>query len=306
MSPVIADLPKYGPAAPSAEVPSLAQAEAYCRALTQSHYENFTVVSRLFPAHLRQPLANVYAWCRWADDLGDETGNRDLSRELLAWWEDELENIGAPEQRHPVLIALAPTLRGFDLPKQPFRDLISAFQQDQTRTRYETKPQLLDYCRRSANPVGRLVLHLGRSFDEEAARLSDAICTGLQLVNFWQDVARDAALGRIYLPGDSLARRELDYENVLTGQPREALCAILREEVAEAETLLQSGAPLPARVHRDLRLPVTLFLQGGLAIASAIRRQGYDVWRRRPIVSRWTKLRLLAGAWWRGTIWDRP
>jgi squalene synthase HpnC len=306
MSPVIADLPNYGPAAPPAEIPSLAQAEAYCRELALRHYENFTVVSRLFPAHLRQPLANVYAWCRWADDLGDETGDPDLSRELLAWWQDELEKVGSLQQRHPVLIALAPTMREFGLPKEPFRDLISAFQQDQRQTRYDTKTALLDYCRRSANPVGRLVLQIGRSFDEEAAGLSDAICTGLQLVNFWQDVARDAARGRIYLPGESLARHALSFDDVVTGQPRAALCELLRDEVGEAERLLQSGAPLAARVHRDLRLPVTLFREGGLAIASAIRRQGYDVWRQRPTVSRWTKLRLLAGAWWRGAISDRP
>lgn len=305
MSPILTDLPKFGPAGTPGSVPSRAHAESYCRQLAAGHYENFTVVSRLFPAHLRQPLANIYAWCRWADDLADEVGDPSESRELLVWWDGELDRMEASDQRHPVLVALAPTMREFSLPKQPFRDLISAFQQDQTQSRYATMMDLLDYCRRSANPVGRLVLHVGRSFSEETARLSDSICTGLQLANFWQDVARDATKDRIYIPGESLARNSLTERDILTGQPREALRTLLRDEVAVAEAYLRAGEPLVHLVQRDLRLPIRLFLSGGLAIAAAIHRQNYDVWRQRPTLSKSTKLRLLATAWWQGTILDR-
>ena len=164
------------------------------------HYENFTVASRLLPRRLRQHVCNIYAYCRWADDLADEIGDPQRSLALLDWWETQLRDCYDGRAAHPVFIALSETIRKFDIPAEPFLDLLVAFRQDQRVTRYETIDQVLEYCRCSANPVGRLVLYLGRCHTPERARLSDSICTGLQLANFCQDVARDWDRGRIYLP----------------------------------------------------------------------------------------------------------
>ena len=195
-----AELARFGPAAATPRM-SLDEAQAYCRRLAQSHYENFTVVSRLFPRHLQQPLCNVYAYCRWADDLADEPIDRSphAPREgtvmrsmtptmLLDWWEAQLNAAYAGQAAHPVFIALSQTIQDFDLPRQPLADLLVAFRRDQWQTRYETLADLLTYCEKSANPVGRIVLTLGRAATPENIGLSDSICTGLQLANFWQDV----------------------------------------------------------------------------------------------------------------------
>ncbi|MGE3820158.1 MAG: squalene/phytoene synthase family protein, partial [Isosphaeraceae bacterium] len=192
------DLAQYGPDAPFSG--SVEEARAYCARLAASHYENFHVVTWLTPRSLRPAFASLYAFCRWSDDLGDEVGDPSRSRELLAWWRDELRGLYHGRTRHPVMTALAPTVAEFDIPIDPFLDLISAFEQDQVVTDYATYEQLLDYCARSADPVGRLVLRLARAHTPENVALSDQTCTGLQLANFWQDVARDRAIGRVYLP----------------------------------------------------------------------------------------------------------
>src|SRR5688500_2151760 len=184
-----AELAKFGPDRAAAPL-TLAEARAYRRRLARSHYENFSVASRLFPAHLRQPLSDIYAYCRWADDLADEAGDPARSLAMLGWWEGQLDAMFAGEATHPVFIALRDTARRHDLPRQPLADLLAAFRRDQVQMRYETMDDLLLYCRCSANPVGRLVLALVRAADGENVALSDQVCTGLQLANFCQDVRR--------------------------------------------------------------------------------------------------------------------
>jgi len=295
-------LAKYGPRARDVPPCSLEQAQGYCRRLTREHYENFSVSHFLLPRELRQHFCNLYAYCRWADDLGDEIESEEESLELLEWWEslvDVFYRESSYTLAHPVFIALADTVHKFSLPRQPLVDLLSAFRQDRVKTRYATLDELLDYCRLSANPVGLLVLHLGRCHNDETARLSDSICTGLQLANFWQDVRRDFELGRIYVPQSDLEQYRLTEDELKIGQPDQRFRDLLKCEVDRAEDFLRVGEPLVKLVSPQLRLSVRLFMDGGLAILAAIRRQRYDVWSRRPVVSKWTKLWLLARAYWR-------
>jgi squalene synthase HpnC len=286
-----ADLELYGPEADRSEPPSPRQGRRYCRRLARQHYENFTVASRLLPRRLRQHFYNVYAYCRWADDLADETGDPQRSLELLRWWEAELKGCYAGKVVHPVFVALSETIRLFDL--------LVAFRQDQTVTRYETFDQLLEYCRYSANPVGRLVLHLGRCCTPQRASLADSICTGLQLANFWQDVARDWDRGRVYLPQVDCRRFGYGDEDFANRRCTPAFRRLLAAQVEQAEGWLRRGLPLVGMMPPELRLDVALFIRGGLAILEAVRRQDYDVWTRRPVVSKTRKLRILADCWWR-------
>jgi squalene synthase HpnC len=293
-------LGKYGPRAQGEPACSLEEARDYCRRLTHEHYENFSVSHFLVPRELRQHFCNLYAYCRWADDLGDEIEEDDESLELLEWWEslvDVFYRESSYTFSHPVFIALAETVHRFSLPRQPLVDLVSAFRQDRLKTRYATFAELLDYCRWSANPVGRLVLHLGRCHNEETVRLSDSICTGLQLANFWQDVRRDFDLGRIYLPLEDLDRFQCEEMQFASRPELEPFRNLMRFEVDRAEECLRAGEPLVDLVSPQLRVSVRLFIGGGLAILAAIRRQGYDVWSRRPVVGTWTKLGLLARAY---------
>lgn len=288
----------------SAPTASLSDANAYCRRLAQLHYENFTVVSRLFPRHLYQHLCNVYAYCRWADDLADEpvAGHEPLA--LLKWWEELLNAAYAGKATHPVFVALRETIREFDLPQQPFTDLLVAFRRDQVQSRYETLADLLTYCEKSANPVGRIVLLLGRCVTDENIRLSDSICTGLQLANFWQDVRRDYERGRIYIPQELSCARGWEESRFATEKCDPAFRDLLRPLVAQADEMLVAGLPLTRSASRDLQLAVRLFIGGGRAILAAIQRNDYDVWSRRPTVSRLTKLRLAATAYLQ-TMWPR-
>lgn len=290
------ELTRWGPGS-SAPRPSLADSQAYCRYLATGHYENFPVVSLLLPRPLHQHFYNVYAYCRWSDDLGDETGEPQRALELLGWWRGELEACYTGQTRHPVFVALAETIREFDIPRQPLFDLISAFEQDQTVREYETYSQLLDYCRRSADPVGRLVLALCRRATPENFIWSDSICTGLQLANFWQDVARDFDIGRIYLPQEDRERfgytRELYNRRETNGQ----FVELMRFEVDRARHLLapwKGGrepelAQFPFRVQVDLEL----FARGGERILDRIAAIGYRVWEKRPTVGRWDAAALL-------------
>jgi squalene synthase HpnC len=294
------ELARFGPES-SSGAPSLAAAKSYCRRLAQSHYENFTVASRLFPHRLYQPLCNVYAYCRWADDLADEAASPEQAIALLDWWQTQLDALYAGEPaRHPVFVALQSTVRSFDLSREPLADLLIAFRQDQTTVRYATFEQLLAYCRYSANPVGRIVLALGDSLADENAALSDSICSGLQLANFCQDVRRDWERGRIYLPQELCGRHGWNEAKFAAGRCDDDFRRLLKQAVDQAESLLAAGEPLIRRVQPDLRLAVRLFLGGGRAVLAAIRRCQYDVWSSRPVVGKWTKLRLLASAWWAG------
>ena len=295
--PFAEQLVAWGPQA-TPSVPTLADAQAYCRQLAISHYENFSVASWLLPKRLRPHFYHIYAYCRWADDLADETGDPAHSLELLAWWEDLLERCYEGRAEHPVFVALRSTIETFAIPREPFRDLLTAFRQDQTLCRYETFDELWEYCRYSANPVGRLVLHLGNSHSSENVPLSDSICTGLQLANHWQDVARDFARGRIYLPQDDLRRYGVTEAMLAATTAAPQVRELLRFQVERAETQLIAGRALVERVTPELRWQISLFVQGGLAILDEIRQQDYDVLRRRPRVSKWRKLRLLAGTWW--------
>jgi len=194
------DLQRFGPDATDPAPVTLEAARDYCARLTASHYENFSVVTWLTPRPLRPAFASIYAFCRWSDDLGDEVGDPSRAKQLLGWWRGELKAMYEGNASHPVMRALAETVAEFTIPIDPFLALISAFEQDQTVTDYDSYDQLLDYCSRSANPVGHLVLYLGRAYNAENARLADQTCTGLQLANFWQDVARDLAIGRVVSP----------------------------------------------------------------------------------------------------------
>jgi len=302
-----ADLELYGPDRSPPTVLSPRQSRRYCRRLAQRHYENFSVLTFFLPGHLRQHIANLYAYCRWADDLADETGDPARSLALLRWWETQLHECYQGRAQHPVFVALGETIRQFDLPPEPLVNLLVAFRQDQRTTRYQTLGQVLEYCRYSANPVGRLVLYLGRCFSEPRARLSDAICTGLQLANFCQDVARDWERGRIYLPQTDLHRFGYDEAQFAARTYNEPFRHLLACHVQEAEAWLRRGLPLVNDLSADLRLPVALFAMGGLAILAAVRRQNYDVWSRRPTLARGEKLRIMARTWWRlrrGTLLD--
>ncbi len=236
------DLQQFGPDVSTAV--SLDEARAYCARLTATHYENFSVVTWLTPRALRPAFQSVYSFCRWSDDLGDEVGDRQRSRELLAWWRGELRRMYEGKARHPVMVALAETVREYEIPIAPFEALISAFEQDQEVLAYETYPQLADYCTRSANPVGHLVLYLGRSYNEENARLSDCTCTALQLANFWQDVARDMDIGRIYLPAEDRERFGVTVEDLQNRRFSQRYADLLRFEVERTRDLFAEGWPL--------------------------------------------------------------
>lgn len=277
---------------------SPAAARSYCARVARGHYENFPVASILLPRRLVPHFHAVYAYCRWADDLADETAGGREALDLLGWWRRQLLTcyIGTP--RHPVMIALRETVRRFAIPVKPFLNLLVAFEQDQRINRYETFDDLLGYCRNSANPVGHIVLYLFGCHTPDRAALTDEVCTGLQLANFWQDVARDFENGRVYLPAED--RRRFGYADAdLTARRfTPAFAELMRFEVERTRGYFDRGAGLLAMVPREVCVEVDLFQRGGRAILAAIERQGYDVWSRRPAVSRWQKFGLLVQAVW--------
>ena len=275
-------------------------AAAFTWQLAHSHYENFSVVTALLPRRLRQDFCNVYAFCRIADDLGDETGDRAVSLRLLDRFRSETRLMYAGRPGSIVFAALASTVQKYQIPEGPFLDLIDAFEQDQRVDRYQTFEQLRDYCRRSADPVGRLVLYLCGYRDDGRQQLSDSTCTGLQLANFWQDVRRDiTARDRVYLPRETMDRFGVGEAELRDGPASEGYRAAIRFECDRATAMLDRGEGLLPLLDDSVRPQVALFGQGGRAILSAIRRQGYDTLTRRPTVSRWSKgqlvLRAVAG-----------
>ena len=243
----------------------------------------------------------MYAFCRWADDLGDEVDGADASLALLDWWRELTEAMfaGGPP-RHPVFVALQPTVGAFGLTPGPFLDLISAFEQDQTVTEYETFDDLRDYCRRSADPVGRIVLKLLGASTPGNVRLSDSVCTGLQLINFWQDVARDADLGRRYLPAEDMARFGYSPEDFAARRTTPAFLDLMRFEADRAADLLAAGRPLADAIGGRFGVAVDLFAAGGLAVCRKLRAIDHRVWDVRPTVGKTDAARLLAGALARG------
>ncbi len=267
-------------------------ARAFCRAVAAGHYENFTVATLLVPPRLRRHLANVYAFARWADDLADEAASPAEASAALADWRRQLDDCFAGRPGHPVFVALGETVRETGLAREPFADLIDAFEQDQAKTRYADRAELAAYCRRSADPVGRIVLAFEGCRDPDLVRMSDAICTGLQLVNFWQDITRDRLAGRIYLPQDDMARHGVDEAMLAELPAAAAVRSLVRDEVAWARECFVAGERLPTLAPRALRPAIGIFLGGGRALADAIEAAEYDTLARRPIVTRLTKLRL--------------
>lgn len=276
--------------------PTLAEAQSYCEKLARTHYENFSVATWFLPSRLRQHFFNVYAYCRISDDLGDEVGDPKQSLELLDQWESELNACYAGAPRHPVFVALAETVRQFKVPKHEFSDLLIAFRQDQTITRFETLQDLLGYCRYSANPVGHLVLYLCGYGDTERQQLSDYTCTALQLANFWQDVHVDFLKGRIYLPLEDLKRFGVTENDIAERRTTAGFLDLMRFEVERARQWFQRGLPLTKMVGRELAIDVELFSRGGQEILNAIERQGFEVLQKRPVISKRRKLLLVARA----------
>ena len=272
---------------------SLHDAQAYTRWLATHHYENFHIVSFLLPKRLHQDFYNVYAFCRWADDLGDEIGDPAESLRLLAWWNAELDAMYRGRASHPVFVALLPTVERHSIPRDPFAHLIGAFVQDQTVNRYRDWDHLFDYCRRSANPVGRLVLYLCGYSDAARQRLSDATCTALQLANFWQDVTVDLLKDRVYLPLDLLRRHACPLDDLQARRFTPAFRDAMREAVAKTRGLFLEGLPLCAMVERRLSLDLDLFSRGGLRILEKIEAQDYNVLAARPAISKGERVRLL-------------
>ena len=279
-----------------AQAPSLPEAYAYCERLAHSHYENFSVATWFLPKRLRQHFFNVYAYCRVADDLGDETGDAAASLQLLEEWETELNACYRGSPRHPVLVALAGTVREFAIPEHEFSDLLRAFRQDQTVSRYESFEDLLGYCRYSANPVGHLVLYLCGYRDSERQQLSDFTCTALQLANFWQDVSPDFEKGRIYLPLEDLRKYGVTEAELASKQNTPSFVELMRFEVQRARQWFDRGYPLVGKVSRELAIDIELFSRGGQEILNAIERQGYAVLGNRPAISKSRKLALVARA----------
>ena len=275
---------------------TLDEAQAYTRWLATHHYENFSVVSWLLPRELHQGFYDVYAYCRWADDLGDEVPDTARAIALLDEWESELRYSYAGRPAHPVFIALAQTVHRYDIPMQPFADLLRAFRQDQSVKRYRDWEAVLGYCRYSANPVGRLVLYLCGVRDAERQELSDCTCTALQLANFWQDVARDLDKGRIYIPLDRLAAHGLGESDLLARRFDPRYGGLMKELIAYTRGLFARGMPLAQRVPAALRVDIELFSRGGLAVLEAIERIGYNTIEQRPALSRRTQARLLGRA----------
>jgi squalene synthase HpnC len=275
---------------------SLEEAQAYTRRLATSHYENFNVVSWLLPREVHQSFYNVYSYCRWADDLGDEIPDAQRALALLDQWEEELRHCYAGRATHPVLIALAETARQHDIPQKPFADLLIAFRRDQTVKRHPDWASVLDYCVYSANPVGRIVLYVCGYRDPARQELADWTCTALQLANFWQDVARDLDIGRIYIPLDHLAAHGLSEKDLEARRFDARYARMMKELVEYTRTLFARGRPLARNVSGPLRTDIDMFSRGGLAVLDAIEAIGYNTIEHRPAISRGAQARLLGRA----------
>lgn len=279
----------------------VAEAFAYCERLARRHYENFPVGSLLVPKRLRRHVYSVYAFARTADDFADEgyeTGELTEAQRLTALddWERKLEDCYRGVADHPVFVALAETARELRLPIQLFRDLLSAFKQDVVKRRYADFGEVLDYCSRSANPVGRLILLLFGYRDERLHQLSDCICSALQLANFWQDVEVDIRKDRVYLPQDEMARFGVSVDDLRGKRFSERYAALLKFQVERTRELFNRGKPLPNLVNGRLAIELRLTWLGGTRILERIEEMGYDTLNARPKISTADKIALLARA----------
>ncbi len=279
---------------PAPETKGLEEAYRLCLAAARAHYENFPVASLLLPRRLRRHVAAVYAFARRADDIADE-GDAPPERreaEMNALRDAFLASLSGRAE-DPVLYALSATVKEFDLPRGLFLDLLDAFAQDIRVTEYQTFDQLLDYCRRSANPIGRILLLLFRCGDERTFVLSDALCTGLQLANFWQDVAVDLRKPRIYIPREEMERFGVSRADLETAPVPERVRLLVARMVERTRPFFEAARSLPAMVPLRLSLELNATWRGGVKILDAIARGGYDPVSRRPALRRRDKVFIL-------------
>lgn len=280
------------------ERPTIEEAQAWCRELTRSHYENFHVATFFLPEKVRPHFESIYAYCRVSDDLGDEVESPAVATRLLNAWGGMLDECYDHPERsmHPVFVALHQSIAACDLPRQLFYDLLIAFRLDQVKTEYNTWDELLEYSHYSANPVGRLVLWVCGYRDEERALLSDKVCTALQLANFWQDVVEDKERGRRYIPEESMSRFHIDEGQIEGRVFTPEFRSMIEDLVTRTRDMLHEGGEISRRVDRELAVTLNLFRKGGDAILDGIVAQDYDVLRGRPVVSKAKKLSLVAGS----------
>jgi squalene synthase HpnC len=272
---------------------SLDESRRYCTRLAKSHYENFLVATFFIPSDLKQDFYNLYAYCRISDDLGDESGGAEKALPLLDWWEEELKACYKGVPRHPVFKALEVTNQRHKIPIEPYLDLLTAFRQDQVVKRYDTYESLLSYCKFSANPVGRLVLYLCGYSDSQRQKLSDATCTALQLANFWQDVARDYEIGRIYIPQEDMERFHVSEKDIAAKRFTPQFAELMRFECERTMELFQEGMALRSMVHRKVRLDIEMFGRGGMEVLRLIKARNYDVLTKRPEIPKSRQIAIL-------------
>ncbi len=273
--------------------PQLLAARRAARRLALGHYENFVVVALPLPRRLHQDFCNIYGFCRYADDLADLSPNPAVALQRLKEFGEDLRRVYRGQPLHPLLLALRQTVRRHDIPIDPFLQLLDAFEQDQRITRYQNMAQLHDYCQRSANPVGHLVLHLCGYRDPRRRALADCTCTALQLANFWQDVSRDADSGRIYLPLESLQQFKVSQEQILQKRADENYRAMMQYHVRQTAALFAQGRKLLPLLARPYRAAVALYSDGGEAILGRIAAIDYNTLTTRPRVGKWSQLMLL-------------
>jgi squalene synthase HpnC len=278
---------------------------AACEQLAKTHYENFSVGSRLLPKLLRKHFYAIYAFSRGVDDLGDEADGDRLA--LLDMWEHELDacyldSSGTDGPTHPYFVALTETIRIFDIPAEPFKRLIEANRRDQRITRHKTFEDVLEYCTYSANPVGHLVLYLSGIRNPQLHELANHTCTALQLTNFWQDIKRDAEIGRIYIPTEDLERFGVSEDQIFSGQFDSNFEALMRFQIDRARQLFIDGFPLAGRLDNHLKSDFALFTRGGLSILQAIERENYDVLSSRPTLSKSEKTKIFVATWIRSKL----
>jgi phytoene synthase len=273
------------------------EAFRYCRQLTRQRYENFPVASLLIPKDKRKYVATIYAFARIADDFADEPGMTPAERiDALQSWEEQLLLCGNGSARHPVFVALAQTIERFEIPLELLQDLLRAFRSDVTTNRHATFHDLVNYCRYSANPVGRLVLLLFNYRSEQLMKLSDSLCTALQLTNFWQDLSVDLQNNRVYLPQEDLERYQYSEEELFRRIWNPTFCRLMAFEVERTEQLFQQAKPLLREVGQDLALELRLTWHGGRRMLRKIEQLKYNVLTRRPTLGWREKAGILLSA----------
>lgn len=278
------------------------RAYRYCGELAREHYENFPVGSMMIPKSYRSSLHSIYAFARIADDIADE-GNLTPPDRLgkLDDWQLQLDECFQGRASHPAFIALAETVRMCNIPRKPFDDLLIAFRMDVTRQRFRTFEELLHYCRHSADPVGRLVLYVFGAAKNSTFHLSDHLCTGLQLANFWQDVSVDLAKGRVYIPLEDFEQFGYTERDLIQRVADERFRRLIEYQVSRTRKFFELAKPIMSLVSPALRTELSFTWRGGLTILNKIERSGFDVLSHRPSIGLIDKVRILFGTFLRGT-----